>query len=1041
MNRQLSPPPPADASTSTPPFFAEDDSDSDDVHNDLTLDHLDHLDRLDHLDHFDTERRMSQESQSSVSTTSVILERISDRAEVESSANTSRKASPHGQQQQPRRGPSQTRRSPARRKMEGDDIDMRDLSRRQDDQRDHHDRLSDFDEEDPLKGEHGDECDDDYDLETGPFLGAGGTTRSNAGAGNNTDDDPGHPPYKPGSRYAKMDPSLRRIVLIVAAVVAAAWVGGLVVYISRKAYLHGSTFDYDTLTTASGHGGTLRKITRDQVDGGFFRPRRASIEWVAGPDGEDGLLLETSRSGKAYLTVEDVRSMDKAAAAAAGGPAVAASRTLVQAPVFTYGTTRYSISTATPSRNMAKVLLAVDRKSNWRHSATAAYFIMDVATQAVEPLVPAEPEARVQLALWSPASDAVSFTREDNNLYVRRVPADVRQLAASPVVAVTTDGGAELFYGVPDWVYEEEVFSGPSAAWWSPDGHYVAFLRTNETGVPDYPVEYFIERPSGTTPRPGEENYPEVRQIKYPKAGAHNPVVELMFYELGNSSVFSVPVSGGFADADRLITTVLWAGAHKVLVKETNRISDVMRVVVVDVAARTGAAVRTMDVGKIDGGWFEISTTTQYVPADAARGRPDDGYIDTVVHNNGDHLAYFSPPENPEPVMLTTGPGWEVVDAPAGVDLARNLVYFVATKDGSTQRHVYSVRLQDGGGLAAVTNTSAAGVYEPSFSAGAGYLLLEYQGPGIPWQKVLAMAPPAETTTPFQHTLEDNAQLAERARTYALPQNVYGTLDLGTDAAGERVVLNYVERRPPHFDAAKQYPVLFQQYSGPGSQQVQQAFRVDFQSYVAASLGYLVVTVDPRGTGFLGRHHRVVVRGQLGVIEAHDHVAAAAHWAGLPYVDAARLALWGWSYGGFTTLKTLEVDAGRTFRYGVAVAPVTDWRFYDSIYTERYMDTPQRNGVGYEASTVANATALAQNVRFMVMHGIADDNVHLQNTLALLDRLDVAGVSNYDVHVFPDSDHSIYFHNGNKIVYDSECPLVPVILSSRAPFGRPSLVL
>ncbi|ERS98963.1 hypothetical protein HMPREF1624_04158 [Sporothrix schenckii ATCC 58251] len=981
----LSPPPPADASSLTPPFFADDDDDN--------------------TDHG---HRMSHESLSSVSTASLILERISERADMESTANASRSS---------RKGSTQDNAgSPGRA---------------------HRDRLSDFDDDDPLK----DENSADYDLETGPFL--GGTNSNNSANGHGADAnrrdrdrdrngaaDGDSPSYTTSVRYTKMDPGLRRLVLIFTAVIAVAWFGGLAIYVTHHSYVHGSNYEHDPMATVA--RGSLRKITRAQLAEGYFSPKRASIKWVGGPAGEDGLLLETSRDvpGKVFLAAEDVHSLASSAGANAGANTDASSsttifsRTLVKDAAFQYGPTRYVISTTLPSKNMAKVLLGVNTKSNWRHSSTASYFVLDVASQAVEPLVPGEPDARIQLAQWSPASDAVSFTR-DNNLFLRPVPADASLLAASPVKQVTTDGGAELFYGVPDWVYEEEVFAGASATWWSPDGHYLAFLRTNETGVPEYPVQYFIERPSLTDPLPGEENYPEVRQIKYPKAGAHNPVVKLQFYDVAKGDVFTVPVSGDFADDNRLITTVLWAGPHKVLVKETNRISDVMRVVVVDVGARTGQAVRTVDVGHIDGGWFEISTTTRYVPADPARQRPDDGYIDTIVYNNGDHLAYFTPPENPDPIMLTTGPDWEVVSAPSGVDLERNLVYFVATIQGATQRHVYSVDLHGGSGPTALTDTSAEGFYAASFSAGAGYVLLEYRGPGIPWQKVIstpaaaAAASSSGSTAAFEHMLQDNAELADRAKKHALPLRIYGTLEVpGYDAGDPPVQLNYVERRPPHFDPHKTYPVLFQQYSGPGSQEVKHEFRVDFQAYVAASLGYVVVTVDPRGTGYMGRKNRVLVRGRIGVVEAHDHIAAAKHWAALPYVDAKRLALWGWSYGGFTTLKTLEQDAGQTFSYGMAVAPVTDWRFYDSIYTERYMNTPQANAAGYDASSVQNATALAQNTRFLVMHGVADDNVHFQNSLALLDRLDLAGVSNYDVHVFPDSDHGIYFHNGNTIVYD-----------------------
>ena len=874
--------------------------------------------------------RMS--SDSSASTTSLVFERINERALLEGPL--------------PQRIP------------EGRHNRSRYLPR---------EHLSDFEDDDPLKDETIGE------LETGPFLGS--------------------PAAPPGGK--RMDRGLRKLLIITAAAVAVAWLVGLFAYLSSKSYQHASQLEHDPQATVTrGHG---KKIALDQVRDGYWYANDRSIEWIAGPDGEDGLLLEKGESGKDYLVVEDVRSINPAAAA---GSQIAKGRTLMQGSTFRYQGEMLIPAGVTPNKKLDKVLVATDRKSNWRHSSTARYWIYDVASQKAEPLVPSDPKARVQLAQWSPTSDAVAFTR-DNNLYLRRLGSDA-------VTQVTRDGGAELFYGVPDWVYEEEVFAGASATWWSDDGKYLAFLRTNESGVPDYPVQYFVSRPSGEPPRAGEESYPEVRQIKYPKAGAHNPVVDLQFYDVAKGDVFSVDISGEFADDDRLITAVVWAG-RQVLIKETNRVSDVLRVVLVDVAARTGKAVRTVDVGKIDGGWFEISQKTRFIPADGAKQRPHDGYVDTVIHDNGDHLAYFAPLDNPEPVMLTSG-GWEVVDAPSAVDLDRNLVYFVGTKESSIQRHVYSVKL-DGSGLTAFTDTAAEGYYSASFSSGAGYALVNYRGPGIPWQKVL--------TTPsnpdrFEHLLEKNDDLAEKARKHELPLLNYGTLKV------DGVELNYLERRPPFFDEKKRYPVLFQQYSGPGSQSVDKTFRVDFQSYVAGNLGYIVVTVDGRGTGFIGRKNRVLVRDKLGIYESQDQIAAARHWASLKYVDETRLAIWGWSYGGFNTLKTLEQDAGRTFRYGMAVAPVTDWRYYDSIYTERYMRTPQQNPAGYAASAVSNASALGENVRFLLMHGVADDNVHMQNSLTLLDKLDVAGVENYDVHVFPDSDHGIYFHNANHIVYDSE---------------------
>jgi dipeptidyl aminopeptidase len=761
------------------------------------------------------------------------------------------------------------------------------------------------------------------DLETGPFLPSGGSN---------------------GNSHTKargMDRGLRRVLLIVAGLLVSTWVAGLFIFVSTKGSQSAAT---SSSSTDSGAGNA---VTLDLVMGGFFRPDIQSVRWIGGPAGEDGLLLEKAVR-EDYLVVEDVRTQTGSLGERDPDAAAASPITLMKHSSFDYGSRMYHANRVTPSRDLKRVLVATDVKSNWRHSVYASYWIFDVGTQKAEPLIPGEPEARVQLAQWSPRSNAIAFTR-DNNLFLRNIGSD-------KVVQVTTDGGAEVFNGVPDWVYEEEVFASDTATWWSEDGNYIAFVRTNETGVPTYPVQYFFSRPSGTEPPPGEELYPETRHIKYPKAGAHNPVVELKFYDVTRGDVFSINAPGGFSDDDRLITEVVWAGSQ-VLVKETNRVSDVMRVVLVDVPGRKAKTVRTTDVKAIDGGWFEVTHQTKFIPADPAKGRVADGYIDLIIHNDSNHLAYFSPLDNAEPVMLTSG-DWEVEDSPYAVDLNSNIVYFVATKESSIQRHVYQVKLT-GEGLAPITDTSAEGYYAASFSTGAGYALLTYQGPGIPWQKIISTP---SNPHKYERTVEENQDLADRVKQYALPTKVYGTINV------DGVELNYVERRPPNFDERKKYPVLFHQYSGPGSQQVNKKFAVDFQSYVAAGLGYLCVTVDPRGTGYIGRRNRVIIRGELGKWESHDQIAAAKIWAQKPYVDPERLAIWGWSFGGFNTLKTLEQDAGQTFKYGMAVAPVTDWRFYDSIYTERYMLTPETNQHGYERSMVSNVTALSQNVRWLMMH-------------------------------------------------------------------------
>ena len=789
------------------------------------------------------------------------------------------------------------------------------------------------------------------------------------------------------------DKRARRILWSLGGLCFGGWLLALVLFLSRQNYTHKSNTPWDPKETVT-HGNG-KAVTLDQVLGGKWRPKSHHISWIEGAAGEDGLLLEQEAGGGGdYLVVEDVRGRKS-------GAKSLDSMTLMKHGAFKVDGKQVYPNKVWPSRDLKKVLVLSEEKKNWRHSYTGLYWLYDVATQSAEALDPAHPEDRVQLATWSPQSDAVVFTRK-NNMFLR-------EIGSKEVVSITTTGGTNFFFGVPDWVYEEEVFSNNVATWWSEDGKYVAFLSTDESKVPEYPVQYFVSRPSGTNPEPGLENYPEVRKIKYPKAGAPNPTVTLHFYDIKKKQVFQVIIDDDFPDDDRLITEVVWTGkTGQVLIRETNRESDILKVVLIDVKARKGKVVRTTDVTELDGGWFEVSQDTRYIPADPSNGRPEAGYIDTVIHNNFDHLAYFTPLDSSEPKLLTSGE-WEVVHAPSAVDLTKNLVYFVATKESPIQRHVYSVSLLSGGNLTSITDTTSEGYYAVSFSTGAGYALLTYQGPSIPWQRVISTP---SNPNHFSHHTEDNAALAQFAAEHDLPLEIYSTITI------DGFTLQTVERRPPHFSSEKRYPVLFHLYGGPGSQTVDKRFTVDFQAYVASNLGYIVVTVDGRGTGYIGRKARCIVRGHIGYYEALDQIETAKIWGQKPYVDEDRIAIWGWSYGGFMTLKTLELDAGSTFKYGMAVAPVTDWAFYDSVYTERYMHTPQHNPAGYKNTSISNVTALSKNVRWLMMHGIADDNVHVQNSLTLLDKLDLAGVDNYDFHAFPDSDHSIYFHNANRMVYD-----------------------
>ncbi|PHH79891.1 hypothetical protein CDD80_3478 [Ophiocordyceps camponoti-rufipedis] len=809
-------------------------------------------------------------------------------------------------------------------------------------------------------------------------------------------------------RFMPMDRRLRRSIIGGVVFVVVLWLIALVVFASGSYKSGGGgnkNVSPDLALSDSARAGKP-PISLDDLAYGW-RPKSRSYDWIAGGGGEggkegrDGLLLEQDVKGQDFLVVKDVRAEFEAEAPS---HVAAAPRTLMKSKSFEYNGSRYTAIKVMPSPDLTKVLITASMTKLWRHSFVGVYFVLHVSSGRVTPLVPDKADARVQLAVWSPNSDALSYTL-DNDMYIRN---------DSHAERITSDGGPNYFYGVPDWVYEEEVLSGRTATWWSDDGRYVAFLRTNETAVQQFPIDYYISRPSRKMPEPGLGGYPDTRYIKYPKAGSPNPTVDILFYDTVDKGVpFSIPIADGFPDDDRIVAYVLWAGHSRVLVKQTNRVGNHQRTLLVDVANKTARVVNDVDAKRLDNGWIDVASKAVFVPADEKKARPHDGYIDTVIHEGYNHLAYFSPLDSPEPIMLTSG-DWEVVDAPSAVDLDNNLVYFVAARESPTQRHVYFVKLTTGSEVEPLTPVQGEAYYQASFSSRAGFALLSNKGPGVPVQRLVSTpSAPPDTKFPFPGlVVEDNADLAARVESHAFPRINRGVMDIGGG-----VSLNYLERLPVDLDLSVKHPVLFHQYSGPGSQSADCQWVVDFQTYVASSLGYIVVTVDPRGTGFRGRAHRNPVYSQLGIVEASDHAHFAAAYARKnKHVDPSRLAIWGWSYGGFQTLKTLEQDAGKTFSYGLAVAPVTDWRLYDSVYTERYMLTPQMNAAGYDSSAVANASALGENVRFLVMHGTADDNVHFQNSLRLLDKLNDKGVRNYDVHVFPDSDHSISFHGASAAI-------------------------
>lgn len=690
-----------------------------------------------------------------------------------------------------------------------------------------------------------------------------------------------------------------------------------------------------------------------------FSPKYKSIQWISEPDSLKNDKGTFVTSDEDIYIIKSIQDPDY-------------HKQLHNGSYIQYQGLNYSIDSFVSSPNLKFALIQTNSSQNWRHSTFGLYWILNVDTKEILPLNP----GLISIASWSPTSTHIAFVL-DNNIFTY-------DLTTRKTTQATFDGSDEIFNGKPDWVYEEEVLEGDSALWWSPNGDYIAFIRANDTQVPEFPIPYFVQGNA-------KDVYPELRKLKYPKPGFPNPEVNIGIIDLSKNETKIVDYSYD------IFTEVIWVGNDQVLLKATNRESDYLKVVLINAFHLTFEIVRD----EVTESWFEITHDTYFIPK--SESREYDGYIDTISVNGFNHLAYYSPPNNSTPKVLTSG-DWEVVSAPSAFNYEKNLIYYLSTQDSSIERHLYSVNLING---VVQKYTDGEGWFSVSFSSGARFLSLSYRGPGIPYQRLIDLEK-NETV----EVLEDNQKLASLLSDYSLPSHNYGSIDIGT------TIVNYVERLPPFFNSSLEYPVLFFVYGGPNSQLVTKTFSLSFPEVVASQLNAIVVTVDGRGTGFKGRGFRSVVRDNLGHFEVIDQIAAAKTWSHKSYVDDSNIAIFGWSYGGYMTLKTLEADAGETFKYGMSVAPVTDWRFYDSIYTERYMHTPGNNNEGYESSSVHNVSQIGEATRFLLCHGTGDDNVHFQNSLKFLDDLNLAGVENYDVHVFPDSDHAIRYHNAGEIVYD-----------------------
>ncbi len=626
------------------------------------------------------------------------------------------------------------------------------------------------------------------------------------------------------------------------------------------------------------------------------------------------------------------------------------------------------------SDDETKILLTTDIQRIYRHSFTAQYYVWNSVTEELTPL---SEKGAQQLATFSPDGDMVAFVR-DRNMFIKN-------LKFGSESQITWDGKEnEISNGAPDWVYEEE-FGFNKAFAWSPDSKFLAYMRFDETEVPEYSMITY----SGEFPAFEESKvYPQVKSFKYPKAGEKNSIVTVLSYEI--RSRVSIPVDLG-EDTDIYIPRINWTpDANNLVVMRMNRRQNQLDILYANPYTGDSRPVVTEKEDKyISESFLDAFTFLE------------DGQFIILSERDGWSHLYLYDKQGFEIGQLTRG-DFDVTEF-YGYDDSKKLYYYQAAKESPLGREVYFTT-QDGkkeGKLSTLEGTNSA-----VFSKNYKYYINYYSNSSTP----LLITLHDNKRNRQERVLQDNAMLKNTLKKFDVPKKEFFSF-----TTSEGITLNGYMIKPAGFNATAKYPVLVTQYSGPDSQQVLKQFgRIGWEEYLAQQ-GYLIICVDPRGTGARGEEFRKVTYMELGKYESDDMVETAKYIGSLPFADGENIGIFGWSYGGFMVCLTLE-KANGLYHSGIAVAPVTNWRFYDTIYTERYMRTPQENPEGYDDnSPLYHAADLSGDL--LIIHGSADDNVHTQNTYEFTEKLVQAGIP-FDMAIYTNRAHGISGGNTTMHLYN-----------------------
>lgn len=612
------------------------------------------------------------------------------------------------------------------------------------------------------------------------------------------------------------------------------------------------------------------------------------------------------------------------------------------------------------SPNEQKILVYNNVKYRYRRTFTADYYVYDVKRKEIYPLS----DGSQQVPLFSPDSRYIAFAKK-NNLYIHK-------LDFGTEIAITKDGQeGKVINGTPDWVYEEE-FEATRHFAWSPDSKLLAFTKFTETEVPEFSFQTFKNKGNA------DELllYPESESFKYPKAGQSNSKVAVCVYDDFNKTTRFMKIAD--AEEDFYVPRIKWSNSpEQLMIFKLNRNQNRLDMLVADPRSTVSKLLlRETDKRYVN---YELIDNLTFTA--------DNQYFFWTSEKDGyKHLYQYR--INGQPAKQITKGSWEVTEF-YGYNEAKKLLYYQSTEVSPMQRDIYSIdlngkktRLSDG-----------KGTHNANFSTTFSYYT----------DNASSLTQPASLTLrnpngAIVRNIADNKTVKNDFDALNLPQKSFFSF-----TTSENVKLNGWMLKPVNFDPSKKYPVLQVQYSGPGSQQVLDRWDIGWEYYLATK-GYVVVCVDGRGTGARGADFCKMTYGKLGILEARDQVETAKYLAGQAFIDKDRIGIWGWSFGGSMTLWSMSTGE-KVFKAGIAVAPVTDWRLYNTAYTERFMSRPQENFDGYN-QTSALSMAKNLNGRLLIVHGTADDNVHLQNTLLYIDKL-VEADKQFEMQLYTDKNHSI----------------------------------